>query len=219
MDEKLWPPQHEEQQQRLDEDRFTRRTFLMNIGIALNAAVGLVLAVPIIGYVLGPAIRRKEYTEWVAVGNAADFPPGETRLVTFRNPFSDPWDGDTANLPAYVRCVEPDKFVAFAINCAHLGCPVRWFAESQLFMCPCHGGVYYADGSRASGPPERGLFTYDVKVENGKIMIDAGQMPTLQNRASLSPCPGAKINEPPMLTRIAPCRNSSGPGTAGSTTG
>ena len=90
-----------------------------------------------------------------------DFKPGETKLVTFRNPFSDPWDGDTANVPAYVRCSEPGNYTVFAINCAHLGCPVRWFSESQLFMCPCHGGVYYADGSRASGPPERGLFTYD----------------------------------------------------------
>jgi hypothetical protein len=58
-------------------------------------------------------------------------------------------------------------------------------------MCPCHGGVYYADGSRASGPPERGLFTYEAKVENGKLMIKAGQTPTLSNRASAAPCPGA----------------------------
>ena len=49
-------------------------------------------------------------------------------------------------------------FQVFAINCAHLGCPVRWFPESRLFMCPCHGGVYYEDGSRASGPPPRGLY-------------------------------------------------------------
>ena len=44
------------------------------------------------------------------------------------------------------------KFQVFAVNCAHLGCPVRWFPQSSLFMCPCHGGVYYRDGSRASGP-------------------------------------------------------------------
>ena len=45
-----------------------------------------------------------------------------------------------------------------AVNCAHLGCPVSWFPQSGLFMCPCHGGVYYANGDRASGPPPRGLF-------------------------------------------------------------
>lgn len=52
-------------------------------------------------------------------------------------------------------------------------------------MCPCHGGVYYADGSRAAGPPERGLFTYSWKIVAGELHIDAGQMPTLSNTASL----------------------------------
>jgi menaquinol-cytochrome c reductase iron-sulfur subunit len=74
--------------------------------------------------------------------------------------------------------VAGEKFQVFAINCAHLGCPVRWFPQSGLFMCPCHGGAYYADGTRASGPPERGLFEYPYKVDHGNLLIDAGQMPT-----------------------------------------
>ena len=39
MDEKLPPPSPEEQEQRLEEDRVTRRTFLMNVGIGLNAVL------------------------------------------------------------------------------------------------------------------------------------------------------------------------------------
>ncbi len=156
MDEKLPPPSPEEQEQRLETERVTRRSFLMNVGIALNAAVAIAIATPVVGYLLGPVLRRKDYLQWISLGETAEFTPGETRLVTFRDPFANSWDGDTANIPAYVRCSEPGKFTVFAINCAHLGCPVRWFSESQLFMCPCHGGVYYADGSRASGPPERG---------------------------------------------------------------
>jgi Rieske Fe-S protein len=90
--------------------------------------------------------------------------------------------------------VSADKFQVFAINCAHLGCPVRWFPQSALFMCPCHGGVYYADGERASGPPERGLFQYDYKVVDGELHINAGLMPTLAEQIGLkkgkSPCLG-----------------------------
>src|SRR6266850_1623610 len=59
------------------------------------------------------------------------------------------------------------------------GCPVRWFQESRLFMCPCHGGVYYEDGSRASGPPPRGLFEYEYEVRNGQLWVRGGQLPTL----------------------------------------
>jgi Rieske Fe-S protein len=51
-------------------------------------------------------------------------------------------------------------------------------------MCPCHGGVYYSDGSRASGPPERGLFEYKYKVAGNQLQIFAGQTPTLSNEAS-----------------------------------
>ena len=224
MDEKLPPPSKEEQEQRLQQERVSRRTFLMNVGIALNAVVALAIATPVVAYLLGPVLRRKEYLDWVAVGNANDFPIGETKLISFQNPFSEPWDGATAKVPAYVRHSDSGEFTVFAINCAHLGCPVRWFSESQLFMCPCHGGVYYADGSRASGPPERGLFTYEVKVQNGKLLINAGQMPTLKNRASAGPCPSAESSPAPQIvSRIDPCQTNLGrtnrPGTSASTIG
>lgn len=209
MEEMLPPPSPEEQEQTLERERISRRTFMMNVGIALNAAVGIAIATPVVTYLLWPVLKQKDYRKWISIGDVTAFHPGETKLVTFRNPYTQPWDGDTGNVPAYVRCTAPGKFTVFAINCAHLGCPVRWFSESQLFMCPCHGGVYYADGSRASGPPERGLFTYDAKVVNGQLMIDAGQMPTLSNRASAAPCPGAasegtQVAANNLVTRIAP---------------
>jgi Rieske Fe-S protein len=219
MDEKHPPPNLEQQAQRLNRELQSRRTFLMNVGIALNAAVGLLIATPAVAYVIGPILRKRDYREWVDLGPIANFQPGETRLVTYRNPYSTQWDGLTANIPAYVRCAEPGNFTVFAINCAHLGCPVRWFAESQLFMCPCHGGVYYADGSRASGPPERGLFTYEQKIQSGHLMIKAGQIPTLRNSASLGPCPGAQPTPPQqILSRIESCPPSDR-GTGNSTIG
>lgn len=219
MEEELSQAGGSEQEQQRQE-HVSRRTFLMNVGIALNALVALAIATPVVAYLLGPLLRRKEYLQWIAIGNVGDFPPGETKLVSFTNPFSEPWDGESAKVPAYVRCSAPGEFTVFAINCAHLGCPVRWFAESQLFMCPCHGGVYYADGSRASGPPERGLFTYDAKVEGGKLMINAGQLPTLRNRASTGPCPGLVApNEPKIVARIRPCPPQNGSGTSASTIG
>ena len=220
MDEKLPPPGAHEQMERLETERVTRRTFLMNVGIALNAAVALLIATPVVSYLLGPVLRRKEYLQWIAIGNVSDFSVGETKLISFQNPFSDPWDGETAKVPAYVRRSAPEEFTVFAINCAHLGCPVRWFSESQLFMCPCHGGVYYADGSRASGPPERGLFTYELKVQGGKLLINAGQMPTLRNRASASPRPSpASPNVPKLVSRIESCPGSKSRGTNASTIG
>jgi len=168
--------------------KHSRRTFLFKLSLLINGAVGAVLAVPILGYLLGPAMKKSSsYNSWVSLGALSDFPEGETRLVNYRNPVTTLWDGQTGDVPCWVRRVSGTTFQVFAINCAHLGCPVRWFAQSKLFLCPCHGGAYYADGSRASGPPERGLFEYDHKVVGNTLMISAGKMPTLANQASVEP--------------------------------
>jgi menaquinol-cytochrome c reductase iron-sulfur subunit len=160
--------------------QITRRDLFMKLGILLNGIVAAILAVPIVRYLLSPVARERKagYESWIPLGNVEQFPSGETRLATYRNPIVNTWDGDTADIACWVRNVDGQTFQVFAINCAHLGCPVRWFPQSSLFMCPCHGGAYYQDGSRASGPPERGLFEYHYRIESGKLLIKAGEMPT-----------------------------------------
>ena len=101
-----------------------------------------------------------------AWGRPSQFPLNETRLETFDNPLGQPWDGMAARMGVYVRNTGDGQFLVFAMNCAHLGCPVTWFPQSGLFMCPCHGGVYYENGDRASGPPTRGLFQCVWRVHN-----------------------------------------------------
>ena len=166
--------------------KHSRRTFLFKLSLLVNGVVGAILGVPIIGYLLGPAAKNDARdNSWIKLGPLSDFPEGETRLMNYRNPVTTPWDGQTGDIPCWVRRVSGTTFQVFAINCAHLGCPVRWFAQSKLFLCPCHGGAYYADGSRASGPPERGLFEYEHKVVGNALMISAGRMPTLANQATV----------------------------------
>lgn len=166
----------------------SRRVFLFKLSLLLNGAVGAVLAVPILGYLLGPALKKSTNEDsWINLGPIGDFPEGETRLANFRNPVTTAWDGQTGDIPCWVRHISGNDFQVFAINCAHLGCPVRWFAQSKLFLCPCHGGAYYEDGSRASGPPERGLFEYSHAIVAGSLMIRAGKMPTLAARNCAQP--------------------------------
>lgn len=162
------------------EDTLSRRGFFMKLGILFNGFAAMVLAVPVVGFLLSSVTRGRAngYLSWVPLGRIDEFPEGETRLATFRNPNVMPTDGKTVDTACWVRRVAGEKFQVFAINCAHLGCPVRWFPQSGLFMCPCHGGAYYRDGARASGPPERGLFEYPYKVENGLVTIQAGELPT-----------------------------------------
>jgi Rieske Fe-S protein len=174
----------------------SRRWLLLKIGVAVNGLIGAALAAPVVRYLVSPLKRDAAYQSWVSLGSIDGFPVGATSLATYTNPFNSPWDGETAGVACYVRRTQLQEFQVFAVNCAHLGCPVRWFPQSQLFMCPCHGGAYYADGSRASGPPERGLFTYDFKIIDGQLHINTGQMPTLSNSAKLIQITNGKGDTP-----------------------
>src|ERR1700729_1750145 len=103
--------------------KHSRRAFLFKLSLLVNGAVGAVLAVPILGYILGPAMKKgSSYNSWITLGPLSDFPEGETRLVNYRNPVTTSWDGQTGDIPCWVRRVSDDKFQVFATNCAHLGC-------------------------------------------------------------------------------------------------
>jgi menaquinol-cytochrome c reductase iron-sulfur subunit len=156
----------------------SRRNVLLKLGAGLNAIAGLLIGVPVFGYVLSTFSKRSPRS-WVSLGELNHFTEGETRLAVFRNPVTKAWDGDTVDVPCWVRRSEGETFQVFAINCTHLGCPVRWFQQSRLFMCPCHGGAFYEDGSHASGPPPRGLFEYPHKIEGGELKVLGGSLPTL----------------------------------------
>ena len=157
----------------------SRRRFLFTLGAVLNGVAATLLAIPVIRYIFSSFRRNVASQSWIMLGALQSFPENQTRLATYRNPYTRPWDGKTADIPCWVRRLTGEKFQVFAINCTHLGCPVRWFEESHLFMCPCHGGAYYDDGSQASGPPPRGLYEYEYKIEQGQLWVRGGQLPTL----------------------------------------
>ena len=101
----------------------------------------------------------------------------KTVNVTVIDPSPLPWAGVTAKSAVWLRRESDAGFIAFSANCTHLGCPVRWMEGAELFMCPCHGGVYYSDGNVAAGPPPRPLFRYDVRVENGEVKMKSVVVP------------------------------------------
>ena len=160
----------------------SRRGFLFWLGAALNGIAVVLIAVPVVGYIISPW-RSGGWQKWTDLDNVKKYPKGQTRLATYVNPYRTPWDGYTADTACWVKRDQSGAFTVFAINCTHLGCPVRWFPESNLFMCPCHGGVYYADGSHAAGPPPRGLYPYETRIKDGILQIKAGRLPTLQQTA------------------------------------
>jgi menaquinol-cytochrome c reductase iron-sulfur subunit len=147
-----------------------RRRFFEKICIGLGAVCGAILAIPIVGFIVAPLFRRAP-VKWIPLGKVSDFITGKTVDVPISDPSSLPWAGIAAKSALWLRKQSDTEFIAFSVNCTHLGCPVRWLQDAELFMCPCHGGVYYKDGSVAAGPPPKPLVRYEVRIENGQVMV------------------------------------------------
>ncbi len=141
----------------------SRRRFLNRVSLALSGAAAAVVSIPIVAYLLSPLLQAP-LEEWRDLGLIDNFKIGETVEVTFDEPSSLPWAGQTSRTAVWLRRTGDVDFTAFGLNCTHLGCPVNWRAGAELFLCPCHGGVYYADGSVAGGPPPRPLVRYSVRI-------------------------------------------------------
>lgn len=154
-----------------------RRQFFVHVSIALGSIAAVLAGIPIVGSILAPIINKPK-PDWRQVGALDSFKVGEGFVkVNYVDASPLPWAGVTAESAAWLRRESEDKFIAFSVNCAHLGCPVRWVSGAKLFMCPCHGGVYYEDGSVAAGPPPRGLYQYPVRVRDGQVEILTSPIP------------------------------------------
>lgn len=150
-----------------------RAEFLKLVTVGCSALIGLIVAIPGIGFAFEYfLVARKQ--DWIKVGAPEQFEVGKTVDVTFTDTTGLPWDGVCAKRVAWLRRVDEGNFEAFAVNCTHLGCPVRWEPGASLFMCPCHGGVYYSDGKVAGGPPPRPLHQYPTRIAKGQVEIKVG---------------------------------------------
>ena len=89
--------------------------------------------------------------------------------------------GNAGNTIAYMRKRDPaidtepedqyNQYVALSSRCMHLGCPVRYVAAAERFICPCHGGVYDFRGMVVGGPPVRPLDRFYTRVHNGLVQV------------------------------------------------
>jgi menaquinol-cytochrome c reductase iron-sulfur subunit len=147
----------------MDDAVVSRRRFLGRVSLGLSALAAAVVSVPILAYLLSPLLRPAQ-AEWRDLGPISKYKIGDTIEIALDEPSPLPWAGQTAQTAVWLRRTGDRDFTAFAVNCTHLGCPVNWRPDAELFLCPCHGGVYYADGTVAGGPPPRRLAEYSVRI-------------------------------------------------------
>lgn len=153
-----------------------RRRILAWGSIALTGYLATLVGVPVVGFIVAPLLRSSR-NQWRPVGDVNSFQVGATVLVKYENSGALSWGGAIERTAAWLRRTGRLSFTAFSVNCTHLGCPVRWEPGTNLFLCPCHGGVYYSDGTVASAPPPRRLSEYPVRIKAGQVEVLAVPIP------------------------------------------
>jgi menaquinol-cytochrome c reductase iron-sulfur subunit len=154
-----------------EKKRLGRREFL---GIATGAIGGLIaagIAIPAISYIIGPALQDSGSEESIPLGSISKVELGTPTLFKARIERQTGWIVNETELNVYVLTDDGRNFVAMSNTCTHLGCRVRWIAEQQQFLCPCHNAIFSKDGEVVSGPPPRPLDRYEVKVEDDQLYI------------------------------------------------
>ena len=157
--------------------RYARDLFLTGIVVGFGAIAGVVLGIPLVGYLLTP-LFEPEPRVWRNVGAVDSFAVGETIEVRYQDPNGLSWSGSTTKAGAYLRRESQTRFTVFSMYCTHLGCPLHWLPPpGALFLCPCHGSAFYSDGTVAVGPAQLPMVRLPVRVHRGQVQIKTSPIP------------------------------------------
>jgi menaquinol-cytochrome c reductase iron-sulfur subunit len=152
----------------------TSRRGFMGVVVAASAlAIGALLAVPGVGYVLDPLLRAvPRLRGWRRVAALASVPRDAPLAVTIEGEQRDAWTRSprTKLGTVYLRRVE-DRVVALSGECPHLGCTIRFDPGHARFGCPCHRSNFTLEGRQTTGPSPRPMDELETRVVNGQVEV------------------------------------------------
>ena len=153
----------------------SRRDFVKVTTGAIGGIITAVIGVPIIGYLIDPALRAGAKEAWIPIGKLTDMPVNVPTPFSFTRTQVNGWERTGINFGGYVirKSEDPKDILILSSRCTHLGCTVNWHEDAKEFICPCHDAKFSREGLVVSGPPPRPLNQYtDFKVdENGNLLI------------------------------------------------
>jgi menaquinol-cytochrome c reductase iron-sulfur subunit len=151
-------------------DRSGRRSFLARVVIGVQTAIGATVAFVVGGAALAPSFSPPRRT-WLRAATLADLADGAPTPVTLRIIRQDGYRQVVDRRTVYVQRDGDGGVRVLDSTCTHLGCRTRYDAESKRFLCPCHGGVYDADGSVLDGPPPEPLRRMDARIDGDTVVV------------------------------------------------
>jgi menaquinol-cytochrome c reductase iron-sulfur subunit len=157
-----------------EKDQLSRRNFLAIATGAIGGLIGVVLAIPAVAYIVGPALQRRTAENWVRLGPTSKVELGTPTLFKTTVENQTGWITSEEEIAVYALTENGRDFIALSNVCTHLGCRVRWITEEGQYFCPCHNAIFDKLGLVVSGPPPRPLDHYETMVEDDQLYILLG---------------------------------------------
>jgi menaquinol-cytochrome c reductase iron-sulfur subunit len=153
----------------------TRREMLERFLQVGGLVVAAVLGIPALILSLAPVLDRRQAI-WRPLGSLGGFPVGEVQKATVPLPHLD-WAEEPIAQGVYVWRPTPTEVIVYSRSCTDLGCPLNWDPGAEVFLCPCHGGIFAKDGERMVGPPKLPMYRYATRIRQGQVEIDLTSVP------------------------------------------
>lgn len=146
-----------------------RDAMKMSISL-LSGLIGTALGIPAIAYLIGPALKSDQ-ANWIRLSSLSSIELRKPTLFKPKVMRENGWIVDEEEVGIYVLTEDGQNYIALSNICTHLGCRVRWIAEREQFLSPCHNGVFDKYGYVVSGPPPRPLDEFATKIEAGSLFV------------------------------------------------
>ncbi|MBG7609467.1 MAG: Rieske 2Fe-2S domain-containing protein [Anaerolineae bacterium] len=137
----------------------SRRTFLIS-SAAIGLSLGILEALRITLAFLKPP-PTKGFGGLIKPGKLEELAPGSVTYI---------------RQGRFYLVHNSDGILAMFQRCTHLGCLVRWDADEDHFICPCHAGQYNREGEVISGPPPQPLGIFKLEITDGDVVVDTSQV-------------------------------------------
>lgn len=150
-----------------------RRSFLVAAVALGSAAMGALLAIPGISYVVDPLLRGAgKKGRWIRVAALDALGSDHPIAHPVVGALTDAWTrADRVRLGTVWLRRKGEAVQAFTAECPHLGCKVGYDRAHKKFACPCHDSAFSEEGEVLGGPAPRGLDPLDARVVDGKVEV------------------------------------------------
>jgi menaquinol-cytochrome c reductase iron-sulfur subunit len=151
-----------------------RRTFLKIATNALGTLFAVALGIPVVAYLIDARNRAAAQGAFRAAARLSELPLNMPHQVVLRDRRRDAWTIHPNDVIGRVWLIrrDGDQVEAFTTICPHLGCSVNFEEKAKLFVCPCHGGTFDAQGQRCeitsqTNPAPRGMDRLECRRSPG----------------------------------------------------